>query len=171
MNHCRKVNRVTVRKRGLEFDLLCSPRGRLVQTVAQALNYSIHLHLTTRRRKHYFQQNLTFQVQLDCLRRIHRPRFGQDDYRLDRRRVVQLLFWRLDDLIIRVGEPGGLDRSALLPARWRDGHSISESCTGNNSTLACSAARAVPIAGTGRQCWIAKSTDICSLFLVAWPCV
>ena len=68
MNHCWKVNRVTIGKCGLELDLLRRTRGRLVQTVAQALDYPIHLYLTTRCRKYHFEQNLAFQVQLERLR-------------------------------------------------------------------------------------------------------
>src|SRR5579863_8564426 len=68
MNYRRKVDRVTVRNCGFVLDLLRSPRGRLVQTVAQALDYPFHLHFTTRCRKHHVQQNFAFQIQLERLR-------------------------------------------------------------------------------------------------------
>src|ERR1700726_3181271 len=93
MNHCRKVHRVTVRKRGPVFDLLCSTGGGLVQTVAQTLDDSIHVHFAARCRKHHVQQYLAFQVQLERLCGIHGPGFSQDHDRLDCRGVVHFLLW------------------------------------------------------------------------------
>src|ERR1700682_5881900 len=114
--------------------------------MAQTFDYPIDMNLATRRRENHLQQDLTFEVQLERFRRVHRFWLGQNHHSLDSLSIVRLLLRRLDDLIILIGEARRLHGTASASsAGRRDRNTITKSCAGDNSSRPVGAAGTVSV--------------------------
>lgn len=65
MDDSWEIDRVPIRQSGFVFNLLCSTRRCLVQTMTQTFHNPIDLYLAAGRREYNFQQDLAFQIQFE----------------------------------------------------------------------------------------------------------
>src|SRR6516164_6737891 len=171
MHNRRRIYWRAVALRRLELNFAGGAHRGIIESVSKPAEYTVYCQLAVRP-KHHFKQNLTLEIKLACLIRVHRSGFVKNLDRGRRRRAV------VGDMLARISgnllrrKPGRLNAlsvpSSIALSGLCDAVAEPSACDRPRDSF-CSAS-SVAHSWTGRQIKGAKGVggQSCPFFPLSW---